>query len=209
MSCINQLTSDVLAVTPGISREFANNIILRTIAEFLTISGAWREVIGPAVARPGLQEYELEPTGGMIIAMTELYYNKKQIPFRQFAAASHPISWGTEELFSGPCGYGIAPNKLALYSPNGEVDDKFSVVVAKTTCRDADKMPQEVATTWYEPIFDGILGKLYSQPKKPWSNPQMAAYHLRRFRNGTAAARDLTRHNHSSAETEFMFPNWA
>ena len=211
MSCIDAMMVDLLAITAGSDKPFIKNIILRTTAEFLTVSGAWTEVIGPVRARPGLKEYELEvKKGGLITYMTHLYYNETEIPFIQFPAAKSPIPWDDDERFIGPMGYAISPHKLAVYSPQShEMGDTFTVVVTKTTCRDTKKMPEQFATTWYEPIFDGCVGKLYSMPKKPWSNPQLAMYHLRRFRNGMAAARDATRHNHTSAETRFSFPRWA
>lgn len=210
MKCIDTMMVDLLAVTPGIDKPYVRATILRTAAEFFTVSGAWTEVIGPVRARPGLNEYELEPEhGGMITYMTHLYYNETQIPFEQFPAAKSPIPWDDDERFNGPMGYGITPNKLALYAtPAHEMGDTFTVVVTKTSCRDAKKMPAEMATIWYEPIYDGCIGKLYSMPKKPWSNPQLAMYHLRRFRNGMAVARDAARHNHTSAETNFRFPPW-
>lgn len=209
MSCIDLLMSDVLAVAPGVAHDYARNVILRTTAEFFTVSGAWVEVIGPVHARPGLNEYLLKPRGGMITYMTKLYYNETEIPFKQFPAAQSPMPFDEDKRFNGPMGYGIRPDLLALYAaPGHELGDTFTVVVAKTTCRDATKLPPEVATTWYEPIFDGVLGKLYAMPKKPWSNPQLSMYHLRRFRNGMAAARDAQRHNFTSAETTIKFPVW-
>jgi len=210
MSCLDTLMIDVMAVTPGADKDYVKNLVLRTIAEFFTVSGAWVEVIGPVRARPGLKEYLLEPRGGMITHMTKLYYNETEIPFKQFPAAQSPIPWDDDERFRGPMGYGIRPDLLALYSPeHHEMGDTFTVVVTKTTCRDATKFPPEVATTWYETIYDGIIGRMYSMPKKPWSNPQMSVYHLRRFRNGMAAARNAQRHNFTSAESNFRFPAWA
>jgi hypothetical protein len=40
--------------------------------------------------------------------------------------------------------------------------------------------------TFFQAWLDGTLGRLYGMPSKPWSNPTIAVYHGRRFRNAMA-----------------------
>jgi len=62
---------------------------------------------------------------------------------------------------------------------------------------------------WYEAILDGTLSKLLSQQDKPYTNPTLATYHARRFRNEIAKGRDMARHQFNNSETGWSFPAWA
>jgi len=57
-------------------------------------------------------------------------------------------------------------------------------------------------TTWYETILDGVFFRLYGQPMKPWSNPQLTTYHGTRFRQGINRARDIADRLHSHQQAQ-------
>jgi hypothetical protein len=59
----------------------------------------------------------------------------------------------------------------------------------------------ELFTTWFETMLDGVLGRLYGMPAKPWSAPQLATYHGTRFRQGMARARDIAERLHSHQQS--------
>lgn len=59
----------------------------------------------------------------------------------------------------------------------------------------------ELFTTWFEVMLDGTLGRLYAMPVKPWSSPQLAEYHGRRFRQGLNRARDIAERLHSNQQS--------
>lgn len=47
----------------------------------------------------------------------------------------------------------------------------------------------ELWSNWFEVIKDGVLYRLFKQPAKPWSSPQLAEYHGKEYRAGIARAR--------------------
>jgi hypothetical protein len=59
----------------------------------------------------------------------------------------------------------------------------------------------ELWSTWFETILDGTMFRLYGQPAKPWSSPQLAQYHGTRFRQGMARARDIAERLHSNQQS--------
>jgi hypothetical protein len=67
---------------------------------------------------------------------------------------------------------------------------------------------QELWSSWFEPVLDGTLGRLYSQPAKPYSSPQLAQYHMRRYRAGIARARDVANRGFTNG-VAWRFPYFA
>jgi len=59
----------------------------------------------------------------------------------------------------------------------------------------------EMWSTWFETMLDGTLTRLYGQPAKPWSSPQLAQYHGTRFRMGLNRARDIAERMHTDAQS--------
>lgn len=67
---------------------------------------------------------------------------------------------------------------------------------------------QELWSTWFDTILSGVLFRLYVQPAKPWSSPQLAKYHGSNYRRGVAMARDVARRGHSIG-APMRFPYFA
>jgi hypothetical protein len=72
-----------------------------------------------------------------------------------------------------------------------------------------DSVPVVFERQWYEAILDGCLAKLLSQQDKPYTNPTLATYHSKRFRNSIAKATDMARHQFNSSEQGWSYPAWA
>lgn len=70
-------------------------------------------------------------------------------------------------------------------------------------------IPVVFERVWYEQILDGTLAKLLSQQDKPYTNPTLAQYHGRRFRNGISEARDMAQRQMSNSERGWQYPSWA
>ena len=90
-------------------------------------------------------------------------------------------------------GQGLVP-WVALGFPRGIVIDSVPIIFERM---------------WYEIILDGATAKLLSQQDKPYTNPVIAQYHARRFRNGIAEARDMARRQMSNSDSHWAFPAWA
>jgi hypothetical protein len=73
----------------------------------------------------------------------------------------------------------------------------------------ANSIPVIFERYWYEHIMDGALSKLLSQQDKPYTNPQLAGYHGKRFRNGISQARDMAQRQFSNSERGWSYPAWA
>ena len=58
-------------------------------------------------------------------------------------------------------------------------------------------------------ILDGILGKMMSQPTKPWSNTQLGVFHMRRFNIKVGAARTEQTRNNKFRQQAWRYPGFA
>lgn len=94
----------------------------------------------------------------------------------------------------------IAPVPVADIESGLFLRTAYKPTLASTT------VPDEAVTTWYDEILSGALARLMAMPKKPYSDPVVAAYHLRRFKRGIATARDVARRRYSFAESGFIYP---
>lgn len=67
----------------------------------------------------------------------------------------------------------------------------------------------ELWSMWFETILSGTLYRLYGQPAKPYSSPQLAQFHGRAYRSGVAQARDIARRGFSDGGGNWRFPYFA
>lgn len=74
---------------------------------------------------------------------------------------------------------------------------------------DTDTIPDFLYNRWVEQIKDGVLGRLYGQPGKTYTNLVQSQYHLRRFQNGIAEARDIGRRRYTNVDSGWKYPSWA
>jgi hypothetical protein len=89
----------------------------------------------------------------------------------------------------------------------------WAILALKPTSFDVVKQKgalPELWSTWFETMLDGVLFRLYGQPAKPWSSPQLATYHGTRFRQGMNRARDIAERLHSDQQSRRRrFPYFA
>jgi hypothetical protein len=93
-------------------------------------------------------------------------------------------------------------------------DQPLIVTVALTVQDPVNRDGYVVFPTWIaqrygDAILDGLLGRMMTQPNKPWTNNQMSVYHLRKFNAKKAQTRvEVTRNNVFRAQA-WSFPGFA
>lgn len=63
--------------------------------------------------------------------------------------------------------------------------------------------------TFHEAFVDGTQGRMMSQVSKPWSNPQVAQYHMKRFRKFIGRAKQTAARGYTYNTPNWRFPRWA
>lgn len=66
--------------------------------------------------------------------------------------------------------------------------------------------PPDLWVQWFDVILDGTMGRLYGQPAKPWSAPQLALFHGQKFRGGIRRARATADKGFTNGAGRWRFP---
>jgi hypothetical protein len=190
---------------PGAASDHIDQELKSTLREFFTKSGFWTEELDPINIVALTDTYTLTPTTGVVMGVQAAWVDNKQVHLISIKPKVEPTSPTTPNL-----GYCPQPNQLQLFpTPSVSITDGLKVLVRLNPSADFSDIPDEASSHFFDEIMDGVLGRLYSMPGKPFSNVVTAQYHLRRFRNGIASARDISRRRYSTAERGWSFPPWA
>lgn len=69
--------------------------------------------------------------------------------------------------------------------------------------------PAWVLAKYRAVILDGLLGRMFSQPSKPWTNTQLSVFHMRKFTSKVASARVEWTRNNNYRQQAWRFPSFA
>ena len=192
---------------PGPTMELIQAEFVSTMREFFSRSSCWTADLTPQDIVAGQVEYCFDPiTAGVVINYMRIVrvgvYPIRPMPtlqVRNVTPADQPSSYSNPE-----------PNTVILYPiPAIDIADGLSVNASliPTTC-DVE-FPSYIKTQFYEPLFDGLLGRMYSYPDRPWTSPELAKYHLRRFRSGMARVRGIAEQGLNRSSGLWAFPSYA
>ena len=211
-ACIptDRLMQTLRTQVPGVTDDMLNLQIFNVVDEFLRRTNAWKEEAEIDLELDTLQYGLPVPSGAALIRVIGVRHNG--IPVSASAAGVGVIQQSVgrltpEQIFpDGDTSYSPSETDLAggvftyaVYEPEyitttaapdaEAVKYPMEVIMALTlgsTCMECDcgdwTMPEWCWDMYFQNILDGVLGRLYVMPAKPWSNKVEAAYHLKRFR---------------------------
>jgi hypothetical protein len=98
---------------------------------------------------------------------------------------------------------------ILVMSPN--VADTFTARCALTvtdpTTRDGyPDCPAWIINKYGNDLLDGVLGRMMGQQSKPYSKPQLAQYHLRRFMGAISQAKVEAQHQNVYRGQSWRYP---
>lgn len=98
---------------------------------------------------------------------------------------------------------------VLAYSPNQ--NDTYTARVAKTVTDPVTRDGYPVFPDWVigkygSDFLDGVVGRMMGQIAKPYSSPQVAMIHLRRFQQAIGKARAETMHGNVYRGQNWRFP---
>jgi hypothetical protein len=182
-----------------------------SMREFFEHSLAWQVELGgydlPTANDLNLNE---KPDGGTGLYPDDLYARIVYImEVRVGDVFATPTTYDQTVRFSSPstgrfCYICPTPSEITFYPTPAEAQTGTVFARAALTPQGCDnELPDFIATHYFEPILDGALGRLYMYPKHPWSNSTLGTYHLRRFRNEMAKARDIASRRFTRSDPQF------
>jgi len=196
---------DMIIVTPGCVPKVRKRALVLACREFFEQSSAWRVVIGPKKLTANKKRYYLSPYDAYSDVVRVFSVEFNGIPLRPMAR--RPT--GVEPDATQPTSYYLeGPDKVRLWPQSGtDVDDALTFSVALTPKQTVTHLPRIAATHFYDAIYDGAVGRLFSQPAKAYSDPVRAQYHLQRFRAAIGKYAGQAKGNFSGAPT-WAFPRF-
>jgi hypothetical protein len=178
---IDAWLKDLLVHTPGANRKIVKREFLLTAREFYEQSTAWRVVVGPRDMKANKRRYILSPYDAYanIVQVLDVEcegFSLRRLPRRpagKEVAATRPTHYYLEDS-----------DYVRLWpTPTETVEDALTFHVALTPKITVRHLPRVSFAQHYDALLDGVLGRLYAHPAKPYTNPTLAQYRLRRFRN--------------------------
>lgn len=154
----------------GASKSELRVALYETLEEFFNNSNCWQEAISVPVI-PETLDYALYPVaGGRVLRLYGVL----------------------DENGSAQAAIMPEPGKLRFLYPYTQGQTMTAVVIKTVTdplCCYPPYIPDWILPTHGIAISHGLIGSMMLQPGQSYSNPQMANYHLQKFRDGWAHAR--------------------
>ena len=196
---------DLLAFTPGAERQVVKTQLLNTIREFFHDSYAWRTTQTLNV-REGRSKYYLTPFDAHtdVAGIVAVYYNGQALYPLPETASLTPGETGKPRYF-----YCFAPDSIELFpTPEEDLARGLRIAAALSPNYNVKRVPAIAVTKHYSAILDGTLARLFAQPNKPYTSPQMAAARQQLYKVGVSKAKAQSRRGFS-ADDPFQFPFFA
>lgn len=185
---MQRFMNNAMARLPGATIGNIQQELFNTLDEFFKGSNCWTEDI--EVNIPGM-----DPAN-------TVYYLTPATP-----STIDKLAWAFQKPDEPSIGRGpqvaaamTTPGEVTLrLQPSSDITIVFTVVLTVQDPIQRDgyvTFPAWVLAKHREAILNGLLGRMYSLPAKPWTNAQLGVFYMRKFKGNTAAARvEWTRNN--------------
>ena len=194
---------------PGASKTLVEEEVKRVIQNFCRESLAWRTMLYGFNISAGNREIEVVDGDGSereVIQIFRVYYSRRQLtPYSHTpweTSTDHPIGWTTKTNDPST----IVLSTIPLRSYTDVIDVWAALRPLDPTDVAADMSLLE--NDFWEVIYDGALGRMFSQVEKPYMDNADAVYHLQRYRNGTRKARDQANRGFTGNAQNWTFPRF-
>ena len=196
---ITRLFNNARTRLPGATDGVLQLELFNTMDEFFKKSNVWNEDIDT-------------PIGGKDPANTIYYVTPST------ASLIDKLLWVYEVPTSTSIGRGAGigasmstPGELVLQTQPSSAKT-YRVTVALTVQDPTSRagivqFPAWVLAKYREAILNGLLGKMMSQPGKPYSNTQLSVFYMRKFISMTASARVEWTRNNTYRTQAWAFPS--
>lgn len=185
---IDRLMNNLRIRVPGATDAALKLELFNVIDEFCSDTNVWKEVIEVPITA-GVKGYILTPTGISEIVRFMGLVNASGISI----TATMPVP-GELLLRTTPSSATSAEATVSLTITDPVTRDEYPV------------LPDWIWARYSLEFQNGVMGKMFSQIAKPYSNERMAIYHMRKFEGAVSRARVEARHDFTYAAQRWMFP---
>jgi hypothetical protein len=236
MDLMDRLLATIRINVPGVTAQALNLELFNVIDEFFRRTSAWRYFADVVLSTDTIQYPIFPPSGSDLVRVISSYYRDRPVQSTGGGGSSVVTQSGRIVGVSQPDGdvvftpnvtgtsggvfaYSLFfPNYIELTIPpdNEAAQFPLTLVMALTLnfqCLEDEpnEWPLEewMFSEFHQPWVEGVLAKLMGQISKPYSNPTMATYHAKRFRNFMAQAKQTAARGYTYNTPNWRFPGWA
>jgi hypothetical protein len=184
---IERIMSNARVHMPGVLDNALKLELFNVMDEFFSNTNCWQEDVTFKV-RAGDDSYELDLEADAVPNRLMGVTNLNGI--RVHATMQEP------EIIV----LGRAPDT------DGELIATVALTVRATDNDDFPQCPSWVVRKYKDGLVAGLLGRMMSQPAKPYTSERLAIFHTRRFRGVMALARSEARHMNLYGAQRWAFP---
>lgn len=202
---VSRWLKDALPRTNGAVRSVVKRELSNAVREFYRDSRAWRVTVGPKNVVANRRQYILSPYDSYsdVIGIAAVSISGQALD--KMPNRSHT----TSQTSSIPTHYLMPePGLLELYpTPLEAIASSMFINIELIPAENVRLLPVIAGTEHYDAIFDGLLGRMYAHPAKPYSDVTAAQYHLKRFRNAIGKAAGAAKQGEIGAQN-WRFPRF-
>lgn len=186
------LFNDVLPDVPGVGLDLAENAIMNVVIDFCNSTNIWRVFADPQDITAGENTYDFEPPGGADVA---------QLMTLSIVGSRQPVVAITEDLllqqdpdWQSTKGeitnyLGQDTESVILYPiPVRNQPGALRMTLSLQPSRRSTSFPTWIWSQYYATLVAGVKANLFAMFKKPWTDPQLAAFHKTAYDAGVAQA---------------------
>jgi hypothetical protein len=171
----------------GASRVELRVQLYEVLEEFFDLSNCWQEGI-PFTVVPEMMNYPIYTASGRILRLNGVLDQ----------------NYVTQAAVMPEIG------KISFLYPYSNTQTMTAIVVKTVTdplcCHPPSGVPDWLLPVHGIGLFHGVVGKMMLQPGQSYSNPQVANYHLQKFRDAWAHARVAVARANTIGTQNWVFP---
>lgn len=182
----DRLMQNIRTNLPGALDTAIQNELYNTVSEFLDGSDVWREDLN-FKTKSGTASYELYTAEAEVLRLLSLV-NADGVPVQATM---------------------MEPATVLLNTTPSQVQTFTATVSYKQNQTDTNgypEFPDWIALKYELTLLSGVLGRMMTQPAKPYTNPALSTFHLRKFRSGMAKAKAQASHKNLYDGQAWVFP---
>lgn len=193
MAAIQEFMTDILLELPAVPRPVAMQAIRSALSEFSRESHVWRVDVYPIAI--GANETEIEVTPDQsdlkVIGIHHAWLDNVPLPVKTAQwMDEHVDSWRGDTATTLQA---LVATSASMFRPWPTLTESLTKIlklqVAVIPTEGTAEVDDDIFDQWYEGIAAGAKYRLMMMPGKPWSAPEHAQFHRKRFEDDKSRAK--------------------
>lgn len=182
----DRLMDTIQARLPGALEQTVRLELANILNDFLENTKAWW-VETSFMPKEGITEYILNPISADARVFTIIKLTRNDVG---------SVKWWSQE-----------PGIITLEeTPSEDWTDPVKVTCALSLRKKSVSVPKFIYEHHHECIVNGVIGEMMAHLGRPYSSPQQALIHQKRYRNLRAKARSAARRSWSQNQPPWIYP---